>query len=72
MVYIGKHEIRLSKIFSGLFGWVMAAFLLLYIISPIDFIPEAFFGPLGLLDDFVALLMAWGLIKGNKNLPSLR
>jgi len=64
MVYIGKTEIRLSKIFSGMFGWIVAMFLLIYVISPIDFMPEAFFGPLGLMDDFVALLMAWGIIKG--------
>ena len=29
---------------------------LLYIISPVDFIPEAIFGPLGLTDDLVLLL----------------
>jgi len=63
MVYIGKTEIRISKIFSGMFGWIIAIGLLIYVISPIDFMPEAFFGPLGLMDDFVALLMAWGIIK---------
>ena len=32
--------------------------LLLYIISPIDIIPELFFGPIGLIDDAGALLLA--------------
>ena len=42
-----------------------------YILSPIDFLPEIFLGPLGLLDDFIAGLFAttvalvWKEKKGN-------
>lgn len=32
--------------------------LIFYIISPIDLIPELFFGPIGLIDDAGALLFA--------------
>lgn len=31
---------------------VIALFVLFYIISPLDIIPEALFGPFGLIDDF--------------------
>ena len=43
----------------------------IYILSPIDFLPEILLGPLGLLDDFVAGLFAttvalvWKEKKGN-------
>ncbi len=32
--------------------------LILYMISPIDFLPELFLGPIGLIDDLGALLLA--------------
>ena len=43
----------------------------IYILSPIDFLPEILLGPLGLLDDFIAGLFAttvalvWKDKKGN-------
>lgn len=40
---------------------------IIYILSPIDLIPEAVLGPLGLLDDggaiFVVLLTLWSVLK---------
>lgn len=36
---------------------------LLYIISPIDLLPEAFLGPIGLIDDIAALGIAFVLIS---------
>ncbi|GGE90315.1 Uncharacterized membrane protein YkvA, DUF1232 family [Chishuiella changwenlii] len=35
---------------------VIGLFAVFYIISPIDIIPEAFFGPFGLIDDFGILM----------------
>jgi uncharacterized membrane protein YkvA (DUF1232 family) len=32
-------------------GWLFAIFCAIYCISPIDFLPEAFLGPFGLVDD---------------------
>lgn len=37
---------------------------ILYVISPIDFLPELFLGPIGLIDDVVALIAAWKLSGG--------
>lgn len=42
-------------------GWVFAIFCAIYCISPIDFLPEAFLGPFGLIDDAGAA--AVGLIS---------
>lgn len=43
-------------------NWVLILSLI-YILSPIDFIPEFFLGPLGIVDDFLLvvllLIMAW-------------
>jgi len=35
-------------------------FAVIYILSPIDFLPELVFGPVGLADDVVAILIAVG------------
>ena len=39
--------------------WIILLFLLMatYLVSPIDLIPEVLFGPLGLVDDLVSLVM---------------
>lgn len=41
----------------------MAGLSLFYIISPIDLIPEALFGPFGLIDDFGILLFGMKFVK---------
>ena len=38
--------------------------LILYMLSPIDLIPELFFGPIGLIDDAGALLLALFMNRG--------
>merc|ERR1711936_405127 len=48
---------------------VYALLTALYLFSPVDLLPEAVFGPLGLCDDFVVVAMAllnyW--MDGNRN-----
>lgn len=41
-------------------GWTITVLALLYAGSPLDLLPEAFLGPLGLPDDFLALAMGIG------------
>lgn len=43
---------------------LFTAFLFIYIVVPFDLIPEAIFGPVGLLDDAVAGLLLWQELKG--------
>lgn len=40
--------------------WLKVAIILIYLISPVDILPEALLGPLGLVDDAAAV---WLLIK---------
>ncbi|MBX9653773.1 DUF1232 domain-containing protein [bacterium] len=37
-------------------GWLFAAFCGVYLVSPIDVLPEALVGPFGLVDDLGALV----------------
>lgn len=41
-------------------GWGVAVFSAVYVISPIDVIPEAFLGPIGALDDIAAAITGIG------------
>ncbi len=46
---------------SNLLKFILAV---LYVISPIDLVPEMFFGPIGLIDDFavlIALIVFYGI-----------
>lgn len=42
---------------------LMLAGLFFYIVSPFDLLPEAFLGPIGLVDDFAAMIMIGGVLK---------
>lgn len=37
--------------------WLQIAIILIYLLSPIDILPEALLGPLGLVDDAAAVLL---------------
>ena len=39
-------------------GWVFVAFCVLYFVSPVDILPEAFLGPFGMFDDIGAAIAA--------------
>jgi len=44
---------------------IIAMILMLYVLSPIDFVPELLLGPIGLIDDVVAVLVAFQVLGGN-------
>jgi len=52
-------EIRLKKVAKAFF----MLFLFLYIVFPFDILPEALFGPVGLIDDVIAGLLLWQELK---------
>jgi uncharacterized membrane protein YkvA (DUF1232 family) len=52
----GKYNISLKLKVFGILG-------LIYLISPIDIIPEALLGPIGLADDAAVLALLWKLIS---------
>jgi len=54
-VLLSLPESKLRDFLIPIFGWSVAIFLGLYCISPIDIVPEALLGPIGLIDDVAAL-----------------
>jgi uncharacterized membrane protein YkvA (DUF1232 family) len=42
---------------------VMLVGAVVYILSPLDLVPEALLGPVGLIDDLVVLLGAFGVVQ---------
>lgn len=48
---------RFRDVAKQVVNWLVAVFAGLYVVSPIDLVPEAFFGPIGGIDDLLALVM---------------
>lgn len=47
----------MNKIQTNKAKWIKIAIILIYIFSPVDILPEAILGPLGIVDDAAALLL---------------
>lgn len=47
----------MNKIQTNKAKWIKVAIILIYMFSPVDILPEAILGPLGLVDDAAALLL---------------
>ncbi|MBC7817333.1 MAG: DUF1232 domain-containing protein [Planctomycetaceae bacterium] len=60
MVTLALPDSPTKQFATQLIGWAIALACGLYVISPIDVIPEAFLGPIGMLDDVGALLLGIG------------
>lgn len=54
MILVSLPQSPLRAMLIQVFGWMFAAFCVLYCLSPIDILPEALFGPVGLPDDLAA------------------
>lgn len=46
-----------SKLPTNKIKWIKVAIILVYMFSPVDILPEAILGPLGLVDDAAALML---------------
>ena len=55
LVLLAMPQSRLRDIVMPFVGWGVAALSAAYVVMPIDFVPEAFLGPFGLIDDLVVL-----------------
>jgi uncharacterized membrane protein YkvA (DUF1232 family) len=51
---------KLRAVLMQIVGWGIVAFCIIYGLSPVDIIPEALLGPLGLIDDVAAIGVAIG------------
>jgi len=58
-------DLNLNKCIKGPMSCIIAMILMLYVLSPIDFVPELLLGPIGLIDDVVAVLVAFQVLGGN-------
>jgi len=56
MVLVSLPQSKLRDMLVQIVGWLFAAFCGVYLVSPIDVLPEAFLGPFGLVDDIGALV----------------
>ncbi|HEY4309152.1 MAG TPA: DUF1232 domain-containing protein [Pirellulales bacterium] len=56
MILISLPHSPLRDMLVQIVGWVFALFCGVYVISPIDVIPEAFLGPFGIVDDLGAIV----------------
>lgn len=50
---------------------IKIAIILIYLFSPIDILPEAVLGPLGLVDDAAAIALLIRILLKNKNLNKI-
>jgi uncharacterized membrane protein YkvA (DUF1232 family) len=58
MGLLAMPKCKLRAVLMQIVGWATTVFCIVYGISPIDIVPEALFGPFGLIDDLVAVGIA--------------
>lgn len=63
VVLLAMPKSELRKVLMPIIGWAMAIFCGIYAISPIDVVPEAAFGPFGLIDDVGAVVVGVAAAK---------
>lgn len=56
MVLVSMPRSRMRDVLVQVVGWAFALFCGAYVVSPVDVMPEAFLGPLGLVDDAGAIV----------------
>ena len=57
LILVSLPQSPLRAALVQVFGWVFAAFCLIYFVSPVDVLPEAILGPFfGLFDDAAAVI----------------
>lgn len=67
IVLLSMPQSRLREIVMPFVGWGVAALSVAYIFLPFDIMPEMLLGPAGLLDDAVALAVAFGSASAARN-----
>lgn len=70
IVLLSLPKSQLRSFLMPVIGWAMAIFCGIYAVSPIDVIPEAVLGPIGLIDDICAVLMGIAAARAAMNAKS--
>lgn len=70
MILVSMPRSKTRDVLVQVVGWAFAFFCGAYVVSPLDVLPEAFLGPLGLFDDagavvagFMSARAAWNAGK---------
>jgi uncharacterized membrane protein YkvA (DUF1232 family) len=75
MALLSAPKSKLRAVLLQVVGWLVVVFCVLYGISPVDILPEAFLGPFGLVDDIGAVAVAIGAgaaaMQANRDLKEL-
>ncbi len=70
VILLSLPQSKLRDFLMPIVGWCFALFCGAYILSPVDVLPEAMFGPFGLIDDagvlVAGLMAASSAIKAGK------
>jgi uncharacterized membrane protein YkvA (DUF1232 family) len=56
LYFLSTPNSKLREVMMPIVGWCFAIFCGIYVLSPIDILPEAFLGPFGLFDDVGAVV----------------
>ncbi len=60
MILLSMPQSKIRAVLVQIVGWMIVVFCVIYGLSPIDILPEAFLGPFGLVDDIGAVAVAVG------------
>ena len=63
IVALSMPQSRFRTVLNEALSWASVALCAFYVVSPIDFLPEAALGPVGCVDDLGALYMAFLKVK---------
>lgn len=66
-VLLSMPKSELRAFLLPIVSWCVAIFCGIYCISPIDIVPEAFFGPFGLVDDVGAIVAGISAVRCGMN-----
>ena len=70
LVLLALPQCELRTFLMPIVSWAMTVFCALYVVSPVDVVPEAVFGPVGLIDDVLAAVVGYASYKKATSSPS--
>lgn len=66
LVTLSLPQSRLKDFLAPIVSWCFAIFCALYVISPVDLVPEAILGPFGAIDDIGAIIAGIMAVMASK------
>ena len=63
LVLLAMPKSELRSVLMPIVGWAMAVLCGFYVVSPVDLVPEALLGPVGVIDDIGAIFVGISAAK---------